>query len=172
MKITNLGSRRIKLAVAVAFLSGSAGWLSSRAEAAERKYGLAGCGLGSLVIKPSGNQSTAALLNSTGYNMFAITSGTSNCVPASKAGADVKQQDFFVSNFETLSKEIAQGGGDAVIAFAGTLGCESGASGTVAGQLQGDYDQIFAAPGAVAAFEEAKDSLRTVPGLTTKCVNL
>lgn len=154
----------------ILIVAGLAALLASRPAAAERKYGIAGCGLGSLVFKPSGNQSTAALLNGTGYQTLGITTGTSNCTPSgAKASAELEQEKFFVANFATLSKEIAQGGGDAVVAFAGSLGCAQGNAGRVATQLQANYADIFAEPGAVAAFDAAKDSLRTDPEITAKC---
>ena len=145
--------------------------LAAKPAFAERKYGMAGCGLGSLLIKPSGNQSTAALLNATGYQTLGITSGTSNCTPSGKGSAyqEIEQQNFFVANFSTLSKEIAQGGGDAVAAFADELGCGQTDTQNVASALQANYNQIFAAPGAVAAFDAARDGLRQNPSIDSSC---
>src|SRR4051812_1818938 len=50
-------------------------------EVSGQGYGVAGCGLGSIVFgpKPGMIQIVAATLNGTGGQTFAITSGTSNC---------------------------------------------------------------------------------------------
>jgi hypothetical protein len=139
---------------------------------AERKYGRAGCGLGSLVFAPTSSQSSAASSNGTGGQTFAITSGTSNCNATGRKISEQKQEDFFIANFATLSKEIAQGRGDAIVGFAGTLGCSPGHVKDVAATLQANYGQIFAAPGAVAAFDVAKDSLLDTPEVASHCAEL
>jgi hypothetical protein len=160
--------------VAVAALA--LGLLAVHAEArAERKYGMAGCGLGSVIFGAKGMQSSAASTNNASFGQtFAISSGTSNCTPSGKGSAQDEQQQekFFVANFSTLSKEIAQGSGEALTAFAGTLGCEADAAPAVANGLRGGYDRIFAQPGAVAAFDEARQTLRADPALAVHCAKL
>ncbi len=148
--------------------------LTSQIASAERKYGRAGCGLGSILIKPSGSQTSAATTNGSFYSqLFGITSGTSNCTPSGGGGeASVKQEEFFVANFAALSKEIAQGGGESVVAFAGTLGCEDTHTAAVAATLKDNYDSIFAKPGAIAAFDAATDSLRGVGEIQSHCTYL
>jgi hypothetical protein len=142
---------------------------------AERKYGQAGCGLGSLIMKPQSAQSSAAITNgSFGNQTLAITSGTSNCVPSGKGSAmnEMEQQNFFVANFSTLSKEIAQGNGETVTGFAGVLGCDQVIQPQVAAALQADYAAIFAQPGAVAAFDKATGSLRADADIDAHCATL
>jgi hypothetical protein len=144
--------------------------LTSQIASAERKYGMAGCGLGSLIIKPSGGQSCAATSNgSMGSQSFGITSGTSNCTPSGGGEAALKQEEFFVANVAALSKEIAQGGGESVTAFAGTLGCQTTHMAQVAAALKTNYTQIFAEPGAVAAFDAATESLRDDGDIKSHC---
>jgi hypothetical protein len=135
---------------------------------------MAGCGLGSLVFKPSGNQSSAAISNGTGMQSIGITLGTSNCTPSGKASAaeHLQQENFFVANFSTLSKEIAQGNGNTVTGFAGVLGCDQGIEAQVAAALQANYAAIFAEPGAVAAFDKAKGSLREQADIDAHCALL
>ncbi len=148
---------------------GMATLLTSQIASAERKYGRAGCGLGSILIKPSGSQSSAATTNGVmGSQTLGITSGTSNCKP-SGGEASLKQEEFFVANFAALSKEIAQGGGESVQAFAGTLGCSQTHTAAVAAALKDNYSVIFGKPGAVAAFDAATDSLRDDGDIKTHC---
>lgn len=90
-----------------------------------KSYGMAGCGLGSVLIKEDGViQIVASTINGTSASQtFGITSGTSNCIKADKAAMLHRQEEFFASNFVSLSKEIAQGGGDTVKALSEQLGC-------------------------------------------------
>lgn len=88
-------------------------------------HGMAGCGLGSLVIKENNKmQIFAATTNGTSANQtFAITTGTSNC---SSGGISLKskEQEIFVHvNYDSLEKEIATGKGEKLNALAGLFGC-------------------------------------------------
>jgi hypothetical protein len=148
--------------------------LSSTAHA-ERKYGLAGCGLGSVFFGKGGAQSSAATTNGLMYNqMFGITSGTSNCVPSGKGSAldERDQEDFFVTNFASLSKDVAKGEGETVVAFASILGCTPAVAPSVGTTLRDGYDSIFSQPGAVAAFDAARDTLRADAALSAQCAKL
>ena len=80
---------------------------------AKRNYGLAGCGLGSVVIGSNGGQISAATTNSTFYSQaFGISSGTSNCIPTQEMAVIMKQEQFLAANLNTLQKEMAQGSGE------------------------------------------------------------
>ncbi len=86
-------------------------------------YGLAGCGLGSIVFgpKPGMIQIVAATLNDTGVQTFGITTGTSNCdIPEMGQQAAL----FIELNQETLKKEVARGSGDTVESLALILKCQ------------------------------------------------
>lgn len=88
-------------------------------------YGMAGCGLGSIVIKENTfAQIFATTTNGTlGNQTFGITSGTSNCVGnASRTAAE--QEVFIRNNYAQLSTQAAQGQGEYLDAFAELLGCE------------------------------------------------
>ena len=56
-----------------------------RAEA-QRKYGIAGCGLGSVLFGTSGGVFAYTTNSSSGNQVFGITSGTSNCLPDRPGG--------------------------------------------------------------------------------------
>ena len=76
---------------------------SSSGEAAAPKaehrtpYGMAGCGLGSLIIKnhSKGPQIGAWILNVIGYQISAITTGSSNC-GITKDDLAMKEQEVFL----------------------------------------------------------------------------
>lgn len=142
------------------------------AQAAQRKYGMAGCGLGSIVMGADGGQISAATTNGTFYSQIGgITSGTSNCEPdeGGKTTITIGQEMFMSRNFVALSKEMAQGDGETLRAFAQSLGCKPESYTDVASQLQQSYDQIFSAAGAVNALETAKSEVRKNPSLATAC---
>jgi hypothetical protein len=89
-------------------------------------YGMAGCGLGSIIMKSNtkGAQSSAATTNGYTYTtLFGIISGTSNCVDTETASAAVEREVYISANLASLSKEAAQGEGRHLLAFADVLGC-------------------------------------------------
>jgi hypothetical protein len=103
-------------------------------------YGVAGCGLGSMVF---GNQEglmqvVAATLNGTGMQTFGITSGTSNCGRGLFAKAEINS--FIQSNAVALENDIARGQGEALSTLNNMLGCSSQFSGI----LQENYKGIYA----------------------------
>lgn len=87
-------------------------------------YGSAGCGLGSVIIKPSEHftQIFAATTNGLfGNQTFGITSGTSNCDGPPKPLAAL--QRFVVANRSALSIATARGRGEPIVAVAAIAGC-------------------------------------------------
>jgi len=151
------------------FVAGGLALLSTTSMAA-KPYGMAGCGLGSLVIEPSGSQTSASTTNGTAYNqLFGISSGTSNCKTSAELAVIQKQEDFIATNLGTLSKEMAQGTGESLAAFSETLGCEQTSFGDVAAELKSNYHTIFKAPGAMAVLDTSKDILRSNPELQSRC---
>lgn len=106
-----------------------------------KKYGTAGCGIGSILMGKSGNQVMAATSNSTFYSqLFGITSGTSNCAEDGVAMADKEKEYFSNANFESLKQEMAQGKGENLLAMATLFGCSGE---TFATTMQSNYSHIF-----------------------------
>ncbi len=137
---------------------------------AKAPFGVAGCGLGSIIMGAEGNQVFASTTNGTLYNqVFGITSGSSNCLEPSKQAALNAQQKFIAENFTTLSKEIAQGEGEALKAFSNTFGCTSDVYPSFAGQMQKSYAKIFSVPGSMTALEVIQDEIKSSPELTKQC---
>lgn len=89
-------------------------------------YGMAGCGLGSVIISNDGmiQQVLAATSNGTSSNqLFAITSGTSNCAATKEDVAMMEQEVFIAANLNSLEKDVARGHGDYLYAWSEVLGC-------------------------------------------------
>ena len=117
--------------------------LSSAAFAGARPYGMAGCGLGSMVMGSGGSQVTAATTNMTAYNqLFGITSGTLNCVPDNAAQASINELPNFVhNNAVALADDIARGHGETLISLSALMACENPKA--VAPLLQSHFTEIF-----------------------------
>jgi len=137
---------------------------------ARAPYGMAGCGLGSLVFGPENGQVSAATTNGTAFNQgFGISFGTSNCIDPTKTAALEAQQQFIADNYSTLSREMAQGDGETLRAFAGAMGCNNQSYSTFATQMQTSYARIFAAPGALAALDIVHDEVKANAPLAQQC---
>lgn len=106
-----------------------------------RKYGAAGCGLGSVIFGRQEGivQVFAATTNGTSNSQtFGITSGTSNC--ATGDGEDTAKV-FIEGNREALAKDIARGNGETVVSLASLAGCSD--ANAVGASLQKNFSTIF-----------------------------
>lgn len=104
-------------------------------------YGMAGCGLGSLVFndEPGKIQIVAATLNDlVSPQTSAITSGTSNCYEESPS---VATHLYLENNFQALEKELAAGEGETLIGLITLLKCDE--NGTIQTLLKNKYDYIY-----------------------------
>lgn len=117
------------------------------AGSARAQYGMAGCGLGSLVF---GNDNSVMMqvLAATTNNIlfpqtFAITSGTSNCVAGGAVAANREQIAFAEVNFQDLKRNMAMGGGEYLGSFATLLGCEESAKAELGKMTQEQFEVIF-----------------------------
>ena len=105
-------------------------------------YGLAGCGLGSMIFGDQKGpvQILAATTNGTfGTQTFGITSGTSNCVDngSSTRGA----RNFIEGNREALAKDAARGSGETITTLSAMAGCKDAKA--VGTKLQKRFAQLF-----------------------------
>ncbi|MGV3667222.1 MAG: DUF3015 domain-containing protein [Leptospira bouyouniensis] len=91
-------------------------------------YGMAGCGLGSMVPvwKNDIGQILAATTNmSFSSQTFGITSGTSNCTNDGIVKKEMAQEVFIAYNEAPLELETSKGSGERIRAMASLLGCPS-----------------------------------------------
>lgn len=104
-------------------------------------YGMAGCGLGSIVMGPKGSQVSGATTNGTMSNqLFGITLGTSNCAEDGVALRNSETQSFAEANFESLKSEMAQGKGENLEVLASLMGCDAA---TMGSSVRAGYGSIF-----------------------------
>jgi hypothetical protein len=118
-----------------------------------KKYGTAGCGLGSMVMGAEGSQILAATTNGTGSQTFGITSGTSNCGDTS--GGEASTRVYIEANREALAKEIARGRGEAISNLSTLGGCTDPQA--VGVSLRKNFKTIF--PNASAPTDQVTDSI-------------
>ena len=114
--------------------------LSATPSTAHAQYGMAGCGLGSMIFPDGGViQILAATTNGiSGNQTFGITSGTSNCeVDGNGASAAL----FIEANREAVGKEISRGTGESLETLARLGGCASASE--IGTYLQSEYQSIF-----------------------------
>ena len=141
---------------------------------AKMPYGMAGCGLGSLIFKNQENkgmQILAAIFNDLALSQsFAISSGTSNCVQTSEHMAATEQSVFMNVNLTAVSREAAQGSGRHLEALAEVFGCDNhGAFATIS---QDSYDAIFTSSDAEVVLGNYRQTLRSQEKLVGQCARL
>lgn len=153
------------LGLALSLFGASSAWARAR-------YGSAGCGLGSIIMPPGTGpvQVLAFTFNNISFNQSSgITSGTSNCVAGSQAAAMEQQEQFITTNLASVAKEMAQGGGDTLDAFAQTFGCRADAVPRFARVLHQRAALILAAPGALATLDAVVDEIKGDDRLVEAC---
>ena len=104
-------------------------------------YGLAGCGLGSMVFgrEPGFVQVLAATTNNVIFpQTFAITTGTSNCQPGAFSAGTL---NFVEANREALAKDVSRGEGEGIGALTVINACRD--SREVGAALQRKFKLIF-----------------------------
>ncbi|MES2767612.1 MAG: DUF3015 family protein [Bdellovibrionota bacterium] len=148
-----------KLLIAIAFLS------FGSAHAAG--YGVAGCGLGSIVFKDEKGpvQIIAATLNGTGVQTFGITTGTSNC----NDGANLIKA-YIETNHEAIKTAAARGQGEALVGLAKVYNCQN--TEALSSALRTNYNNVFNSSSATQTQSGIESVIRMNPELNTSCGNL
>lgn len=111
-------------------------------------WGMAGCGLGSVLFGETENRGGQILAVTTngiyGNGTFAMSSGTSNCTPErSESTATLKKNmEMFVSaNREALANDIAKSNGETLVTLGDMMGCKDNKY--LGTKLQSRYETIF-----------------------------
>lgn len=101
----------------------------------ENGYGMAGCGLGSILAKEVGWSNGSAQIfvattnNTYGNQTVSMTIGISNCDEGLLTDQLKAEQEVFVgANLASLAKDTARGSGESLEAFADLLGCAESTS--------------------------------------------
>lgn len=118
----------------------------SQASAIERKYGTAGCGLGSMLLgdEPGMVQILAVILNNiAGNQTFGITSGTLNCEKKANFANNEKLDKFVVANLDSLARDIAAGHGESLETMVELIGVSPEQRMDAYAKLQTNFSNIF-----------------------------
>jgi hypothetical protein len=125
-----------------------------------------GCGLGTMLFK---NNADDSILSQTfqattngfyGNQTFGITSGTSDCQQPKNFASNERLNEFMVSNMDNLARDIAQGRGETLDAFAELAGVPAEKRPEFYSQLQAGFARIFTSPGVQMA--SVMDKIATV----------
>lgn len=119
-----------------------------------QNHNMAGCGVGSVVIKTNDQmQILAATLNGiAGNQTFGITTGTIDCTPSGQVYRQHQQEVFVSTNFNSLRQEAAAGQGEKLDTFSHLLGCPAEHRTEVASFAREGYGQLFSADATPAEF--------------------
>ena len=146
----------------------------------EYPYGMAGCGLGSMIVDENETwpQVGVTLIDGavgglTGYSpTTAMTSGTSNCKEAANSVASARDV-FLRANQANLEKEAAMGDGPALYAFAEVLGCEDSQSKVEFNKVsQQNHAEVFSTSDSKQVLENYLKVLRKNDSLVNSCSRL
>lgn len=135
-------------------------------------YGMAGCGLGSILISSNttGPQILAVTLNATGYQTSGMTTGTSNCVESRTETAAMEQSVYVTANLSSLSRDAASGNGDVLSGLAEVLGCYSDEDRARLGDIGREkYNVIFASNNPENVLEQYLQAINQDPILAQNC---
>jgi len=151
--------------------------MASTSHAQTGGYGMAGCGLGSMLFAGASNNSTgpqilAATTNGTFANQtFAITSGTLNCTSGGVVKAQREQAAFAEVNFQDLKRNMATGGGEFLASFSTLLGCTDSAKPTFFKMTQDKYESILPTEKTtpIAMLTSVKAEIKASPALVGAC---
>lgn len=118
---------------------------SSSESSSSEPYGMAGCGLGSMLLGSDDGfmQVFAATTNGTfASQTFGISTGTSNCVERGVVTANKEQEAFFEMNFANIKSDMASGEGEYLAAVGSLFGCSETVEADLASFSQQNYSQI------------------------------
>ena len=134
--------------------------------AAGQAHSNTGCGLGTMLFK--GNADNSVVLQTFqattngiyGNQTFGITTGTSDCAQPKNFVSNQQLNEFMVANMDNLARDIAQGRGETLDAFAELLQVPAEKRAEFYGQLQSGFAKIFTSPGVQMA--SVMDNIATV----------
>ncbi len=119
------------------------------------QFGMAGCGLGSLIFadQPGKIQIVSGLLNWYSVQSSSITSGTSGCYEEQGSSASL---DYIETNMVSLKEDAARGQGETIEGLMTLLGCAQ--SSAVKSEIKNNYQQIFNSNSASSVLNAIKNN--------------
>lgn len=127
--------------------------LAGTAIAAGKAHQNTGCGLGTLLFRNHADNSTLlqvlqSFTNGLFFNQsFGITFGTSECQQPRNFASNERANEFAAANMDNLARDIAQGRGETLDAFAELMEVPAEKRPEFYQQLQSGFTGIFTSPG-------------------------
>ncbi|MCX7944392.1 MAG: DUF3015 domain-containing protein [Deltaproteobacteria bacterium] len=139
-----------------------------------KNYGMAGCGLGSMIIKEDGFvQVFAATTNGTSYSQtFGITSGTSNCTKDGAVQSEREKEAFIETSMAELTTDISRGEGEYITTLASLYGCDKNVTPKLFSTLKGNFEEISKASDAQTMLSTLNRVIASDAELSKACTNL
>ncbi len=134
-----------------------------------------GCGLGWMVTQRNSLVSSwvRASTNVTFSNTIAMTFGTSGCSRHDLVLNEKSAEYFVEANYDRLRREMAEGQGEFLSAFAEVLGCDAGSMSEFANAVQSQYGSIFDhTPSADEVLQRTRVAISVNPELAFRCQNV
>jgi hypothetical protein len=127
-------------------------------------YGVAGCGLGSMVFHDQRGpvQIFAATLNGTGVQTFGITTGTSNC----NDGQNLIKA-YIDTNHDALKVAAARGEGEVIVGLAKVYNCSDSAA--LSQALKTNYQDVFKTNDVDQTKQQIDNVIEKTPALQSTC---
>jgi len=134
----------VVISALVMSLVASASFAQSRqGKSFSREYGMAGCGLGAVMMGKRSAQIFAATTNGSSFNqLFGISFGTLNCTDGPTNEVAMNVDKFIVANRSALTADVAKGDGETLSALTQVMGCSTD-SRDMGRLLKTNYNQIF-----------------------------
>jgi hypothetical protein len=142
---------------------------------AQGGYGMAGCGLGSLVFQGDNSMIKQILAGTTNgtfcSQLFGITSGTSNCTAGGVLKSEKEQAAFVEVNFRDLKRDMAAGGGEFLTSFSTLLGCDASAKASLGKMTQEKYEALVPSNDTtpMQLLWSVKTQIKATPALAQSC---
>lgn len=135
-------------------------------------YGMAGCGIGALVVEKNEMlpQLGATFLNNViSPQSSAITSGTSNCTDKPRETASLEQEVFIAANLNSISKAAAQGSGEHLDALGEVFGCSFEGTEALKEMCQIKFDAIFSNSDSQVVLGNLREEIKSNPATAENC---
>jgi hypothetical protein len=135
-----------------------------------RGYGIAGCGLGSVVLgaKPGPTQIVSGILNNFVIpQTFAISTGTLNC---DLPGMGMQAAAFIEMNRPVVLKEASRGQGESIASLANLVNCQN--TEAFSSHLQNHFGEVFDNSDSYENARQIIKALENNPKLRAACASL
>ncbi len=143
---------------------------AQKAKKIVRNYGMAGCGLGAVVMGKDGGQISAATTNGTfASQLLGISFGTLECIDEKNRDLFAFLDEYIHSNYLSLASDISHGQGETVNGLAKLLGCSK--SEELQLVLKENFSGIYknAQVDTMAVTDSIVHIIRSTPNLQDSC---